>query len=162
MEIYVQQSKTMMVINALLLIVIGALFIINKDLALQWGFILAGVFLIISGILPMIIMKAVDIIGILMIILGIIMILAPYAFAWATIWIIGIIAILLGVLILFGATRTSGKEMIVMIIVGLLLVVAGALTFIGNDLVFIIFGVVLVLAGVVNLLGLAVAGKESN
>jgi uncharacterized membrane protein HdeD (DUF308 family) len=156
MEAHFNQSKAMVIIYAILLIIIGALFIADKDLALQWGFIIAGVFLIISGILPMIQYKTVDLIGVIFIVLGFILIAAPYVFAVATEIIIGIIAIIIGIVIAFNALQaTETKVKIIGLIVGILVVIAGAITFLGNDFVFIVFGILLIIAGIMNLITLS-------
>ena len=150
MEVIYVQDKTTMIINTILLLIVGILFIWDKDLALKWGFIVAGVCLIVSGILPMIMVKNVDLMGVILIVLGIIICLIPSFLANVTIIIIGVIAILLGVIILFSAIKGDENTKTMGVIVGALILLAGILTFLGNDIAFIIFGVMLVIAGIVN------------
>ena len=58
MEVIVYQDKTTAMIYSVLMIIVGLLFVLNKDLALSWGFIIAGVFLIIAGIIVSLVTKA--------------------------------------------------------------------------------------------------------
>ena len=152
MEVVIVQSKTSAIINAILLIIIGILFIVNKDLALNVGFILAGIFLIVSGIVPMIMCKTIDLMGVLMVILGIVLIMVPYVFTTIALIILGIIAIIVGVIGILGASKEKdGKMRTVGIIVGALIIIAGISIMLQMDIAFIIFGVFLLIAGAVNL-----------
>jgi uncharacterized membrane protein HdeD (DUF308 family) len=152
MEVVTVQTKYSGVINAALLIIIGVLFILDKDLALNIGFILAGVFLIISGIVPMIMCKTIDLMGVLMIILGIILILVPYVFTTIALIILGVIAIIVGAAVILGATKESdGKVRAVAVIVGALIIIAGISIMLQMDIAFILFGVFLLIAGILNL-----------
>ena len=154
MEVIAYQDKTTAMIYSALMIIVGLLFVLNKDLALSWGFIIAGVFLIIAGIIPMIAVKSIDLMGLIMIVLGIILIAAPHLFAGITVLLIGIIAILLGVVWIYGAsTNPDGKARTIGIIVGIVILVAGIATFMGNDFVFIVFGILLIVAGIMNIAG---------
>ena len=154
MEVYYVQSKAALVINTILMLVVGALFIIDKDFALHWGFVVAGICLIISGIVPMIIVRNVDIIGIILIILGIVLCLIPNLMADITIVAVGVFAIIVGAIAAFNAIKAADKPDLFGIIVGALLILGGILTFMDNDIVFIVFGVILVIAGIVNVLTL--------
>ncbi len=154
MEVYYVQSKASMVINTILMLVVGALFIYNKDTALEIGFIVAGVCLIISGIIPMIAVKSVDLMGILLIILGVVLCVVPGLFAGITTVLIGVVAIVVGAIIAYGGIQGEGSPKAFTILVGVLIALAGILIFMGNDIAFTIFGVVLVVAGVVNLIAL--------
>lgn len=154
MEVIVYQDKTTAMIYSVLMIIVGLLFVLNKDLALSWGFIIAGVFLIIAGIIPMIMAKSIDLMGLLMIVLGIILIAVPQLFAGITVLLIGIVAILLGVIWIYGsATNPDGKGRTIGIVVGIVILVAGIATFLGNDFVFIVFGILLIIAGIMNITG---------
>ncbi len=154
MEVIIEQTRTSMFINALLLIIIGALFIIDENLALSVGFIVAGVFLVISGLVPMIMYRAADLIGVLMIVLGIILIVIPNVLADVTFIVVGIIAILIGAIACFGALKnvtTAGK--VIGLIVGILIIIAGIMILTRMDIAFILFGAFLVVAGALNIVG---------
>ncbi len=150
MEVIYVQNKTTMLINAVLLILVGILFIWDKNVALEWGFIIAGVCMIVAGVLPMIVAKNVDLMGVIMIVLGIILCIIPGFFADVTIIILGIIAILVGVIIIFSAIKGDESTKTMGVIVGALILIAGILIFLNYDIVFVIFGVILVVAGIVN------------
>ncbi|MBQ7979164.1 MAG: DUF308 domain-containing protein [Candidatus Methanomethylophilaceae archaeon] len=154
MEVYYVQNKTSMIINTILMVIVGVLFIIDKDLALELGFIVAGICLIIAGLIPMIMVKNVDAMGIVMIILGIVLLLVPNLMADITTVIIGVVAIIVGALIAFGGVKAEGSPSAFTIVVGILIALAGILIFMGNDIAFLIFGVMLVVAGVVNIVAL--------
>lgn len=155
MEVIYVQDKTTLLINTVLLIIVGILFIWDKDVALEWGFIIAGVCMIVAGVLPMIVARNVDLMGLIMIVLGIIICIIPSFFADVTIILIGIIAIIIGVIILFSAIKGDEKTKTMGVIVGALILLAGILTFLGNDVAFVIFGAMLVVAGIVNAVTLA-------
>lgn len=153
MQLIVEQSRTSMIINALLLIIVGALFIIDENLALSVGFIIAGVFLLISGLVPMIQTKSVDAMGVIMVVLGILLIVIPNVFADITFIVIGIITIIVGALYFVGAFKQSGSSKIVGIIVGLLILIAGIMILTRMDLAFVLFGIFLIVAGGLNIVG---------
>ncbi len=154
MEVYYVQNKTSMIINTILMVIVGILFIIDKDLALELGFIVAGICLIISGILPMIMVKKADAMGIILIILGVILLLVPNLMADITTVVIGVVSIVVGAIIAYGGVKAEGSPSAFTIVVGILIALAGILIFMGDDIAFLIFGVMLVVAGVVNLITL--------
>lgn len=151
MEVYYVQSKASLIINTILMVVVGALFIYDKNVALDLGFIVAGICLIISGIIPMIIAKTIDAIGIIMIILGVLLCIVPGLFTGITVVLIGIVAIVVGALIAYSGVKAEGSPKTFTIVVGALILLAGLLIFMGNDIAFLIFGVMMVVAGVVNI-----------
>lgn len=142
------------------MIVIGALFIVDKDKAIEVGFIITGIFLLIGGILPMIQGRTINVLGLLLIILGILLILAPELFTLVFEIIIGVIAIIIGALNMFAAFRETDKVgMFFGFVVGLLVIAAGVTIFLGMDIAFQIFGGLLIAAG---LLDFIVAIKNVN
>jgi uncharacterized membrane protein HdeD (DUF308 family) len=152
--IVVQQSRISMLINAILLIIIGVLFIYDENLALSIGFMIAGVFMIIAGIIPMIQYKTVDLIGVALIVLGIILLVIPNILADVTYIIIGIIAIILGAVIFFGGFKEGERNSkIISIIIGLFIAIAGIMILTRMDIAFILFGAFLVIAGAFSIIG---------
>jgi uncharacterized membrane protein HdeD (DUF308 family) len=152
-EAYAKLTKTSLLIEALMLIIIGLMFIIDKDFAINLGLIIVGVFMIISGLLPMIQFKVVDPIGVIMVILGALMIAAPFVFASIILIIVGIITIIVGFLMIvssIGIENTAGKA--VGVIVGALIAIAGVLIMTGNDFIFMVYGVLLIIAGAMDLI----------
>jgi uncharacterized membrane protein HdeD (DUF308 family) len=154
MQVIVEQTRTSMFINALLLILIGALFIIDENLALSIGFIIAGIFLFISGLVPMLMYRTADVMGIIMVVLGVLLIVIPSVFADITFIIIGVIAIVVGALALVGAcynTTTAGR--LIGILIGAFIIIAGIMVLTRMDIAFIVFGALLVIAGALNIVG---------
>ena len=154
MEVYYVQSKASLVINTIMMILIGALFIYDKNVALDIGFIVAGICLIISGIIPMIMVRSIDLIGIIMIILGVLLCVVPGLFTDITVVLIGIVAIVVGALIAYSGVKAEGGPKTFTIVVGALILLAGLLIFMGNDIAFLIFGIMMVVAGIVNIVTL--------
>jgi len=136
------------------MILIGALFIANKELAMSWGFILIGVFLIISGIIPMIMNKTIDVIGLIMIILGIVIIVVPGLFANLFGIVVGIIAIIVGLLMIVSASKDElNTAKIIGVIVGVCIIIAGITLILDWDIAYQLFGVFLIIAGAINIVG---------
>ena len=151
MQFYIEQTRTSLIVNSILLIIVGILFIINRDFAMELGLVIVGIFLIISGLMPMIMARAVDIIGILEVILGILLIIAPFVFKSIILFIIGGITILVGILSILGVSQAI-KTHVFSLIVGILIVVAGILIMFDQEIIFTIYGIELILAGAMNLI----------
>lgn len=159
MEVYAEQSKWSYIISAILMIIVGALFIINRDLAMDVGFIIIGIFLIIAAIIPMIAAKALDLIGLVLLVLGILLIILPSVFTDVTTIILGIFAIIIGAVAAANATKEQdGVSRAIGVIVGVVIIIAGISMILDMDIAFQLFGVFLVIAGVLNL----IAAAKSN
>lgn len=158
MQVYIVQSKTNLIIMAILMIVIGALFVINKNLALDIGFIVAGVMLIIIGLFPMIQMKDMNIIGIIFILLGLILIIFPYVFTDITQILLGIIAVIVGAVGVFNSMKEKNQTVMILgVLVGVLILVAGVTMIMKWDIAFQIFGILLIVGGVIDLVAISKA-----
>ena len=158
MQVYIVQSKTNLIIMAILMIIIGALFVINKNLALDIGFIVAGVMLIIIGLFPMIQMKDMNIIGIIFILLGLILIIFPYVFTDITQILLGIIAIVVGAVGVFNSMKEKNQTIMILgVLVGVLILVAGVTMVMKWDIAFQIFGILLIIGGVLDLVAISKA-----
>ena len=152
MEVSFEPNKNISIIYALLLIVIGLLFIVNPGFALSTGVAIVGIILIIAGLVPMFMNKSVDAIGVVMIVLGILLVAAPFLFATLIAIIVGIIAIIVGILAIVGALQNKGNNF-VQLIIGILILVAGACTFIGEGWPWMVFGAILLVTGALALVG---------
>ncbi len=152
MEVYIQQTREASIITALLLILVGILFIIDQTLAVSVGILLIGAFMIVAGLMPLLTTKQFDITSIIMIILGIVVIMARFLLADILLLVIGVIAILVGVMKMYGALTGDAKNKLMDMAVGLLIALAGFAIAVQFDFAFVLFGALLVLAGVVNLI----------
>ncbi len=154
MQVYVEQTKLSLVVYAVLMILVGALFIVDRNLAMDVGFIIAGIFLVIAGLVPMIQMKNVDVLGVIMLVLGILLLVMPNLFTDVVTIILGVIGIIVGALNAVAALKEQNKAvMIVGLLVGVLIIIAGITMLLDMDIAFQIFGALLLIAGVLNLLG---------
>ena len=153
MEVYIVQSKANLILTSILMIIIGVFFIVDKDLALDVGFIVTGVSLIILGLVPMVQVKDVNLFCVLLIVLGIFLILVPSFFTDLTKVILGIVAILVGVLMVLNSTKAELKNpKIIGMVVGILIILAGISILLDMAIAFQLFGALLLIGGIANLL----------
>ncbi len=154
MIVVVQETtKTELIVYAILMIIIGILFIWDKDTAMDIGFIIAGIFLMIAGLLPIIVTKDINVLSFIFVVLGLLLIMVPHFFTDVAVVVLGIIAIIVGILYVLSASKVKQQApMIVMMLVGILIVVAGISMILDMDIAFQLFGALLAIAGAVNLI----------
>ncbi len=155
MEVYIVQSKANLIVSSIMMVIIGIFFIVDKDLALDIGFIVAGISLIIVGLVPMIQAKDMNLFCVLLIVLGIFLILIPSFFSDVAKIILGVVAILVGGLMTLNSFKAEEKNpKIIGLLVGILIIVAGVSILLDMDIAFQLFGGIMLVAGILNLMTL--------
>ncbi len=138
-------------INAILYIVVGALFCILQSRVLNWLLTAVGVLFIVQGVLS--ILKKDLKSGIISIAIGALLILGAWLFITVVLIIFGALLIVKGVLDLL--TALKNKDNIMPIVVAALTIVLGILVICSNwlDWFFIVVGVLFIANGVLALFG---------
>ena len=155
MEVYIVQSKANLIVSSIMMVIIGIFFIVDKDLALDIGFIVAGISLIIVGLVPMIQAKDMNLFCVLLIVLGLFLILIPSFFSDVAKIVLGVVAILVGGLMTLNSFKAEEKNpKIIGHLVGILIIVAGVSILLDMDIAFQLFGGVMLVAGILNLMTL--------
>ncbi len=143
-------------LTAILYIVVGLLFCIFKGEILKWGIIVAGIVLLVIGVVGIVKKNYVE--GIIMSALGVILILAGWSIAKYLLIALGVFLAIKGIIDLCKALTAKKKKKnilaiigaIVAIVIGIMLAFSALTDF---DILLIIGGIVLIVDGILLLFG---------
>lgn len=140
-------------LQAILYIVVGLLFCIFRASALNWLLIIVGALFVVQGVLCLTRKDTVG--GVVGLVIGLALILCGGFFAEIALIVFGILIIVKGVLDLMNALKQKNNLIplilsILVIAVGVMLVVA---RWVVMDLLFIVIGIVFIVNGVLALVG---------